>query len=127
MNYRRAGCCPGSISGFKSADLEVEARSNSNSNRPGGRTGHGSLTDNRGDDIQQLHVPTSCPKNGKCKECVVEVAEGMVAPQGCKKGYNSALGSSSTLFRLARAPKWRRTMNYRGGEVVVVLPAPTVS
>ncbi len=24
-----------------------------------------------------INVPTSCRKNGKCKECVVEVAEGM--------------------------------------------------
>ena len=24
-----------------------------------------------------IRVPTSCQKNGKCKECVVEVVEGM--------------------------------------------------
>ncbi|HUZ06120.1 MAG TPA: 2Fe-2S iron-sulfur cluster-binding protein, partial [Candidatus Paceibacterota bacterium] len=24
-----------------------------------------------------INVPTSCKKNGKCKECVVEVVEGM--------------------------------------------------
>ena len=24
-----------------------------------------------------VRVPTSCLKNGKCKECVVEIAEGM--------------------------------------------------
>src|SRR3982751_3314319 len=24
-----------------------------------------------------VHVPTSCRKNGKCKECIVEVAQGI--------------------------------------------------
>ncbi len=54
-----------------------------------------------------VRVPTSCQTNGKCKECIVEVVDGLDAPVGADRGRSAPEGAVSPVVPVFAAERRR--------------------